>query len=174
MSAASIWNALHWTRFSQPRHDRALFQRVQKVKPVRIVELGIGDTTRATRVIRLAQRFTSETIQYCGIDQFDARATDGLPLKGAHQILSKTGAKVRLVPGDIMSALGRTANILTNTDLLIFDASNEQADIEKAFHFLPRMLHEKTAIARYDVAEKSVRLRWLKPSGFMQPARRAA
>jgi len=174
MSAASFWNALSWARFSKPQQDRALYQRVQRIKPLRIVEVGLGDTTRATRIIRLAQRFTSETIHYCGIDQFEARATDGLPLKDAHQSLSKTGAKVRLVPGDILSALARTANVLTNTDLLIFDASNSQAEIENAYHFLPRMLHENTAIARYDLTDKSVRLRWLKASSFLQPSRRAA
>ena len=174
MNAATFWNALFWTRFSQPRHDRALFQRVQRIKPVRIVELGVGDTSRATRTIRLAQRFTKETIQYCGIDLFEARPEGGVSLKDAHQSLSKTGAKIRLVPGDVMSALGRTANVLTNTDLLIFDANNSQAEVEHAFHFLPRMVHEKTAIARYDSAGKSARLRWLKPSGFLQPSRRAA
>ena len=174
MSAASFWDAFVWARFSKPRWERPLYQRVQRTQPVRIVELGIGNATRATRIIRLAQRLTDQTVHYCGVDLFEARATGGLPLKEVHNQLAKTGAKVRLVPGDMFSALGRTANILTQTDLLVIDACQTQDEIERAFHFFPRMLHEKSCIARFDRQGQATRLRWLKPAGFLQNTRKAA
>lgn len=174
MSAASFWDALVWTRLSKPRCERQLYQRVQRLKPVRIVELGLGDGSRATRLIRLARRFSDETVHYCGIDLFEARSANPLPLKEVHNQLAKTDAKVRLVPGDVFSSLGRTANVLVNTDLMVIDAVTSSQELEKAFHFFPRMLHESTSIARLDGEGTSIRLRWLKPGGFLQTERRAA
>jgi len=171
MSAASYWNSLYLTYFAQPKCDRALFKRVTQTKPTRIVELGIRDLPRAERTIAMAQRQTDETIHYCGIDMFEGRE-GGLKLKDAHHALAQTGAKVRLVPGDLMSGLSRAANMLANTDVLIIDACHAREDLELVHHFLPRMLREDTSIARYGDGSN---LRWMKPSTFLsQPAKRAA
>lgn len=130
------------------------------------------------RAIRMAQRASEQqTVHYCGIDLFEARSNGTLKLKETHQSLSQLGAKVRLVPGDLTSALGRTANMLSDTDLLIIDSSQTAADVEAAFPFLPRMLTGRTSIARYDINGASPRLRWMKPGSFVQPRqpqRRAA
>lgn len=168
MSTASYWDALIWTRFSKPRCHRSVYQRVQQTRPRRIVELGIGDATRAVRMIQLAQRATGETVQYCGIDLFEARDVDGIRLKDVHHRLAQTGAKIRLVPGDAFSALGRSANILTDTDLLVIDDVHTQEEIQQAYHFFPRMLHAGSSVARFDRENGSIRLRWLKPDGFVQ------
>ena len=169
MPSASTWNAFVWSHFAKPKCDRGLYRRISKTKPQRIVELGIGELTRTSRAIRMAQRASQKTVHYCGIDLFEARPGGALKLKETHQSLSQLGAKIRLVPGDLMSALGRTANMLGDTDLLIIDSSQLAADLEAAFPFLPRMLTSETSIARYDLSGPSQRLRWMKPDSFVQP-----
>ena len=174
MPAASYWNTLVWTNFSKPTCDRSLYRRVVKSKPGKIVELGVGDLTRASRTISLAQRSQSETVHYCGIDLFEARSERPLKLKDAHNQLIKSGARVRLVPGDLLPALARTANMLTETDLLIIDATISQSDLEAVRLFLPRMMSPKTSIARYDNKNEQPRLRWMKPEALLQTHGRAA
>ena len=175
MPAASTWNTFVWTNFAKPQCDRGLYRRVKQKKPQRIVEIGVGDLTRATRLIALAQRFRDDAIHYCGIDVFEARS-EGTPLrlKYAHNRLAKTGAKVRLVPGELTSAVGRTANMLVGTDLLIIGAVHSQEELQSVFPYLPRMLQESTSIARYSDVNGVVRLRWMKPDSFVTPKRRAA
>lgn len=181
MAAATLWQSTMWTRFAKPACDQTLYKRVQRCHPTRIVEFGIGDLVRAQRVISLAQRYAGKSddssantrIQYCGIDLFDMRADQSpLSLKEAHNRLTKSGAKVRLVPGDLSSALARTANILQNTDLLIVDATYSRDQLESVYHFLPRMLHAETSIARYSFYNGKLRLRWMKPDSFVTPVRR--
>lgn len=180
MAAATFWQSTMWTRFAKPACDQTLYRRVQRCQPTRIVEFGIGDLVRAQRVISLAQRFQSSDtegedtrIQYCGIDLFDMRSDQSpLSLKEAHNRLAKTDARVRLVPGDLTSALARTANVLPDTDLLIVDATYSRDQLESVFHFLPRMLHAGTSIARYSYYNGKLRLRWMKPDSFVTPVRR--
>ena len=178
MAAATFWQTLAWTRFSRPACDQALYRRIQRTPPTRVVEFGVGDLGRTQRVISLAQRFLADDdpearVQYCGMDLFEMR-TDQTPLKlkSAHNTLARTGAKIRLVPGDLRSALARTANILTETDLLIVDAAHDREELESVFNFLPRMLHSNTSIARYDTQGGKLRLRWMKPDSFVTPVRR--
>jgi|GEM_PF-5433140 len=176
MAAATLWQSLLWTRFGKPACDRSLFRRVQRFRPLKIVEFGV-DLSRAQRVISLAQRCQPEEtkparIEYCGVDLFDMRSVDPLMLKQAHHTLAQTGAKVRLVPGDLQAALARAANELPNTDLLIVDAKNSREDLEAVFHFLPRMLQATTSIARYSQSDAKTRLRWMKPDSFVTPRRK--
>ena len=174
MSAASTWNAFVWAHFAKPKCDRALFRRIKQRRPQRIVEIGIN-LTRATRTIALAQRYCEDKIHYCGIDLFEARGEgEPLKLKHTHNQLAQTGAKIRLVPGEMVSAIGRTANNLTETDLLIVSPEQSREELQAIFPYLPRMLHSETSIARYTEADGGVRLRWMKPDSFVTPKRRAA
>jgi hypothetical protein len=174
MSAASFFESLIWTRFSNPRCFRTLYQRVARHKPVRIVELGISDPIRSLQMIRLAERHADEKIKYCGIDLFEMRSTGILPLKYVHHQLAESAAQVRLVPGDLFSSLGRAANLLVDTDLLVIGRMHSQDEIDAVSHFFPRMLHARTSIARFDGAQGSPRLRWLEPSRFGRTSSRAA
>ena len=170
MNAASFWDALIWTRFGNPRHERPLYQRVLREKPLRLVELGIRGVERSTRLIRLAQRARAETILYCGIDLFEAREENPLPLKTVHNHLVKTGAKVRLVPGDLMSAVARSANLLLETDFLLVDSSISTAELRSVYPFLPRMLHADSSIAHITGGQ----VRWMKPTTFLAAPSKAA
>jgi hypothetical protein len=135
---------------SKPTHERRLYRLIRRRRPTRIVELGLGNGRRAVRMIGVAQgslaagRSTPGQISYAAIDLFEARPADqpaSLPLKEAYRLLKPTGARVRLTPGDPLSALSRTANELTGTDLLLIASDVDAASLAKAWFYVPRMLH---------------------------------
>lgn len=149
MPAVSLLKYCYLAYFSQPKGERLLYRALRRAKVSSIVELGVGKAERARRLMQVAQRFRPDTVlRYTGIDLFEGRlaGTGGLTLKRAHQTLSDSGAKVQLVPGDPFSALVRTANTLTNTDLLIISADQDAAALAKAWFYVPRMLHPRSLV----------------------------
>ena len=146
MSAASI---LRFLGFSRPDSglDRQLVKAMKVQQVRRIVEIGVHDGERAEQLLEMAKRFHDvESIRYTGIDMFEARGEDATPLKEVHSRLSATGATIRLVPGDASSALPRCANDLRGTDWVLISPDQEEAAIDRAWHFLPRMLHQKSEV----------------------------
>jgi predicted O-methyltransferase YrrM len=143
------------TLLSKPAHDRALYWAIRRTKPLAIVELGVGSGVRASRIIAVASRFRpGEKIRYTGIDLFEARTQPGtgMPLKHAHTQLKATGAGVRLIPGDPLSALARSANGLQSTDLLVIAADQDTQSLTNAWFYVPRMLHDKSLVMIEDVS----------------------
>ena len=143
------------TLLSKPSHERAVFQAIRHAAPLSIVEIGVGLGVRATRMIAVAQRYRpEESIRYVGIDLFEARTTSGtgLPLKEAHKRLKATGANIRVIPGDPLSALARTANGLQSTDLLVIAADQDTQSLTNAWFYVPRMLHDKSLVLLEDTS----------------------
>lgn len=173
MLAASYLKSLYLCWCAPQRADRSLYRRLLRVKPTRIVEIGLGDGSRAVAMMELAHRNRTSPVHYCGIDLFEARERAPLPLKLAHLRLTKTGAKIRLIPGDLNTTITRHANFLTGTDLLVLDASVSDRQLEQVSPFWPRMVHEGTVIARYHKGSPAVSVSWLDPA-TMWTARRAA
>ena len=134
MAATSFLRSLFLSYLSRPACDRAIFRSIARVKPQRIVEIGLAAGDRAIELIELAQRQRPTVeIRYTGLDMFDARPVDcvdgPLKIKEMHQELKSTGAKVKLVPGDPVSSIARVANELTSTDLLVISADLSMASL---------------------------------------------
>ena len=146
MSAASRWKCVYLAYFSQPKPERPLYRLIRKNRPLRIVELGIGDCRRALRLIQVAQRYSGTRVSYTGIDLFES--AERLSLKQAHRLLKPTAALVRLAPGDPYSALAAAANSLTGTDLLLISADQDSTSLEAAWFYVPRMLHPASVVLR--------------------------
>ncbi len=138
--------------FSRPASQRCVYRAIRRGRVVNIVELGIGDGTRAVRMIELAMsRLGSDglSVRYTGIDEFESRGPErgeGLTLKEAHQRLRATGAAIQLVPGDPQAALARAANSLMGTDLLVVSTDVEAESLRGAWRFVPRMLHRGSLV----------------------------
>jgi hypothetical protein len=136
---------LYLAYFSKPLGDRILYRAIGRRKVRRILEIGIGNASRALRMIGVAQRGASgEAIRYVAIDPFEARRPDavpGLSLKEAHRLLKSTAAQVQLIPGDPAAALSRSANALQNMDLVIISSDHDEQALADAWFYLPRMLH---------------------------------
>jgi hypothetical protein len=149
VAAASWTRSLYLQLVSKPAHDRKLYRYVVRMRARRIVEIGIGDGQRAVRLISLGQRFHEPgEVRYTGIDLFEARPASNSPLtlKEAHRLLQRTGAEVRLIPGEPAAALARSANELRGTDLVIVSADQRADGLMAAWHFLPRMLHKDSQV----------------------------
>lgn len=135
---------LYLSHFSKPASDRAVYRVIRNESVQRIVELGIGTGQRAVRMIELAALQSSPgQIRYTGIDRFEARAPSdgpGLSVKTAHRLLSRTGARVQLLPGDPFSALARAANNLAGSELVIISAGHDPRSLARAWFYVPRML----------------------------------
>ena len=107
-------------------------------------------------------------IHYTGIDLFETRKPGdgpGLKLKQAFQLLRPTGARIRLIPGDPLTALSGAANLLAATDLLVVSADHDPDSLAKAWYFVPRMLHAQSRVfwAEAAGADGSSRLREVEP-----------
>lgn len=150
MSALRYFRYLYQAYCSKPEHERDFYRQIRHAactknrSPVtQIVEIGVGKAERAVRLIHFAQQYADQaTIEYVGIDMFEGRPEqDGLKLKEAHKLLSSTGAKVKLVPGDAMMALPRVANSLADSDLIIIAEDQDRASVEAAWSWIPRMMN---------------------------------
>ncbi|MEX0819245.1 MAG: hypothetical protein WD070_06620, partial [Pirellulaceae bacterium] len=149
MKKTSFLKFAYLTLLSTPSHERALYQQIRRSTPLSIVEVGMGLGVRASRMIAVAARYRpDDQIRYTGIDLFEARTElgTGLPLKEAHKRLKATGANVRVIPGDPLSALARTANGLQSTDLLVIAADQDERSLANAWFYIPRMLHDDSLV----------------------------
>ena len=128
---------------------------MRRYRVANVVQLGVGDARRARLLIEVAQRFAPlGHVQYTGIDLFEAGPFEagasraGHTLKETHCRLTATGGKIRLVPGDPLTALRRVANALSGTQLLLISASTDEAALEQAWFYVPRMLDADSLVLR--------------------------
>lgn len=172
MAEIGVLKYVYYAYFSKPKHERVLFRSIKKNKMTRIVELGIGDLTRAQRLIQTAQKFSpGSEIGYTGIDMFEGSNREPkISLKQAHKILTATGSKVRLIPGNPFVGLSRFANTLVETDLLYISAGLDAESLEQSWFYMPRMLHSDTCIFQEHESQASVSLKRLSLKDVMQAA----
>jgi hypothetical protein len=152
LAASSFFKVCYLCYLSKPAGERILYRIIQKHRVHSILEMGIGTAQRAIHMIEMAQNGSpEETISYVGIDLFESRqASDGpgVSLKKAHQILGATGARIQLMPGDPFSALARSANGMMGTDLVVISARQDRRSLERAWFYLPRIVHAGSHVFR--------------------------
>ena len=149
--------AVNWFKYSylaylaKPGCDRELYRLIKRKKARRIVELGIESVERSIALIEVAQRYAEQQkVCYTGLDWFDTRSIElpTLTLKLAYRALQATSANVRLVPGIPGRSLETIANSHQNTDLILISQSNDDCDLNHAWFFIPRMLHQTSSVLR--------------------------
>lgn len=161
--------------FSKPKHERQLYRAIKRHKMHRIVEVGIGSAERAIGLITTAQRFGGEgAVSYTGLDWFEEREAPAapLPLIHAHRQLQLTGARIRLVPGYPPATLPQIANTLQRTDLILISAAVDDASLDRAWFYFPRMCHSETLVLR-EIRENQELSRY-EPIAVAELERRAA
>ena len=136
--------------FSQPAKDRVIYRAIRRGKVRSVLELGMGDAVRSSRMIE-AIKWTGGVagVYYTGIDLFELSAAAGqnkLSLKAAHCKLKPTGARIRLVPGDLLTALAQAANEIGPCDLIVISADQAGESLTKAWFYIPRLLHPSTHV----------------------------
>lgn len=139
----------YWKFFSKPAQDRLVYRLIDRGDVTSITEIGVGNGQRAERMLAFAlRRHRPERIRYAGLDLFEARPADapGLTLKEAYRQLNRTGVQIRLIPGDLLCGILRSANTLAKTDLIVINSEVDPAALEPAWFYFPRMLHEKSTV----------------------------
>ncbi|WP_425398094.1 hypothetical protein [Aeoliella sp.] len=175
MAAISWLGYARLAYFSKPKHERQLYRAVRQQKMHRIVEVGIGSAERAIDLVSTAQRYGGESpVTYTGLDWFEEREAPAapLPLIHAHRQLQLTGARVRLVPGYPPATLPQIANTLQRTDLILISAAVDDASLDKAWFYFPRMCHPGTLVLRE--IHESPEVTRLEPIAVAELERRAA
>lgn len=152
MRLATILRYLYLAYFSKPVSQRVLYRAIRRTRARRILEIGIGNVARTSRMIGLAARFADgQPVRYAAIDLFEARPaerSDSLTLKEAHRLLKGTPAQIQLIPGEPARALAQVANSLTGVDVLLISLEHDDKSLAGAWFYLPRMLHEGTMVFR--------------------------
>ena len=146
MKRTSLGRLLYLSHLSQPSHERAVYRAIRQLQADTVVEFGVGMGVRSRRMIATSLRYHSaKAVRFVGIDMFEARSADapGMTLKRTHRMLSQSGAQIQLIPGDALSALARSANALTGTDVIVLGS---KLDIEPLWFYLPRMMHEDSQL----------------------------
>lgn len=149
MAAANWFRYTYLSRLSKPKGDRQLYRLIKSQQICRIVEIGMGDISRAISMIQVAQRFAGDKkVWYTGIDLFEARpeGETAVSLKEAYRILRATEAGIRLVPGTPARSLASAANAHPNTDLIVIGPGVAEDELHGAWFYMPRMLHENSTI----------------------------
>ncbi len=133
--------------FSNPVCDRIIYRTIRRNKVSSILEIGVGDGSRAVNMIRVAKKYCgSGSVRYTGIDGFEADLNSKVTLKDFHQRLSRLEVKLQLVPGDVAAAVQRIANSHLRTDLLVISAGNNTTALDDVWFFVPRMLHAASVV----------------------------
>jgi hypothetical protein len=148
---ATTLRYLYLSYLSKPAADRRLYRIVRDLRPHRMLEIGIGSMDRTLRLLDFAQRVNGgEAVRYAAIDLFEARSASQskLSLKEAHRVLKGATSQAQLIPGDPSGALARVANSLPNLDLVMISGDSDDASLEGAWFFLPRMLHDHSVVLR--------------------------
>lgn len=154
---------LYLAYFSKPAGDRVLYRSVRRHPVRRILEIGMGPTARTLRLIDTVQRQAAgEEVRYVAIDLFEARPKDapGLTLKETHRLLKPTAVQVQLIPGDPASALTRAANSLQKIDMVMISCEHSEQSLDRAWFYLPRMLHEGSEVYLESRAAEGSETQW--------------
>lgn len=150
LAVTSRLKSIYLSYFANPPGDRPLFRAIQRRKIRGILELGVGTGQRALRMIELAaRRLPPAEIHYTGIDLFESRSGSDRPgasLKTVYQLLARTGARVRLCPGDPFGVLSRTANSLPRAELVVICSELDPMSLSRAWFFLPRLLDSDSQV----------------------------
>ncbi len=144
----SMLKRLYLKHFAKPASERVLFSAIASQSVRQIVEIGIGDCSRAQRLLRLAVQCHGGPITYCGVDLFEA-APKGRPIlkyKDAYCKLNAANCKTKLVPGEPTAALASCANSFTNTDLILIGNQFDSTALASMWMYVPRMLTAQTLL----------------------------
>lgn len=148
MGLADWWYTFRKTRMSKPAEERAMYQATQGRQFRSVLEVGVGDGSRALRLVDWLQRQADGEIRYAAIDMFEAG--EGPALKSFHAQMGSVGAKPLPIPGTLASGLPRVAHTLGAVDLVLFSFDIPELTGVVTQNFLPRIIESKSVVLLTD------------------------
>ena len=148
MKRPSLFKRLYLKHLAKPASERILFSTVANQTVRQLFEIGIGDGSRALRLIRLAIQCHGGPITYCGVDLFEAspKGRPVLKYKDAYCKLNVANCKTKLVPGEPTMALASCANSFTKTDMILITNQFSLAALVPMWIYVPRMLTAESKV----------------------------
>lgn len=147
---------------AKPASDRPIHRAVYELQARTVMEIGLGRGQRALRLIELAGRSSPlSEVRYVGIDFFELALHQGgssLCLKDAYRLLRKTQAQIQLLPGDPLTVLAKMANWLKPVDILVVSAAVDHRSMDRAWFYIPRILHSNSLIFQEFCVPKTDRI----------------
>ncbi len=123
-----------------------LCRMIKKTGAGSVLEVGVGDGTRAEAVLRtLLKSRPDPAIRYIAIDQFEL-AGGPVTLKQFHQQIRAIGVKPSLIPMPTVQGLTRVAHTFGSVDLVLL----ADAEIDAIDHVLARVTHPESLVLRFD------------------------
>lgn len=152
MSQVNALSLFYLAHLSFPLKNRVLYQAARKHGVHRVLEIGLEDGARLKRLLGvMGAHAAPEEVVYTAVDLFESRPAaqgQGLSLKEVHRTLTSAGVRSRLVPGDPLTALARSANSIGAVDLIIVSGGHDPATLAQAWTYVPRMMHDRTLAYR--------------------------
>lgn len=124
--------------------NAALCRHIKKLKASTVLEVGIGDGTRAEDIIQtLRSTDPNAKIHYSVIDQFEMNGGE-VTLKDYHQNLRTIGVTPNLIPMPVEQGLHRVANTVGFIELIVLG----EVDMTAVAPVLERITNESTVVLK--------------------------
>ena len=135
-----------------PRRDphRALCKLIRPLRPATILEISVGDGSRAVAVLQTLAKAQPETPpRYVAIDQFEL-AGGPVTLKQFHQRLRQENVRPQVFPDAVDQALLRVAYTVGAIDLILIADPSAEWDAPQRQQLLGRVTHGDSVVMRFD------------------------
>ena len=122
----------------------ALCKRIAKSNARSVLEIAVGDGTRAVAISECLAKKGGE-VRYFGIDEFEA--SDGsVSLKDFHRTLRAAGVRAQIFPEPTSRALIRFLHTVGTVDLIVVSDSSAVLDDPEVRNLLDRIAHVGTLV----------------------------
>lgn len=119
---------------------------LKQIPAASVLEIGIGDGSRAAEVIRvLANRHQIDSVRYAVIDQFEL-AGGGVTLKDYHRGIRQRGIRVKVFPEPLLRGLERVSVTVGPVDLVLVGRSPDSLAAPEVDRKLRRVCHPATVV----------------------------
>ena len=142
-------------RVKPPRRGRnphaALCKQIGSLAPTTVLEIGVGDGTRAIAIIEHLRRKNGELpSRYGAIDAFEQGERSSVSLIQFHQAIRGIGASVKMFPLAIEPGLREFANTIGIADLVVITEPAAQWSVPTVQSALRRITHPQSCVLFFD------------------------
>ena len=150
--------------FKGPKRYKYLFKFIKKNKCKRIMEIGTWDGEHALQMIKEAQKFPGNEVEYYGFDLFelldektsqkefskewsDSKFTRPWPsLRNVENKLKKTGARIHLFQGNTKDTLPKVIRELPKMDFVFIDGGHDIETVENDWKYVQQVMSSNTIV----------------------------
>lgn len=122
-----------------------LCRQPKGLQPQSVLEIGVGDGSRAIAIMQTLRKKSTVDIRYVAIDQFELAGGD-LALKDFFRLLREHEIRPQLFPETLESGLRRVANTVGTIDLVLISQPLDQWQNPVTEHLLSRISHPDTCV----------------------------